>query len=86
MSQALFNEFVSVVCDGNQAKAAEALGIGRSMVSRICAGRRRVSPEVALRIEQVSGGRYLKERFVWPDAPKRPAPPRKPIPEHRKAG
>lgn len=68
MATDLFNEFVSVCFDGVQTKAAEALGVDRSMVSRICAGDRGVSPELARRIEEVSDGRFRKERFIWPDA------------------
>lgn len=66
MSADLFNEFISVVYDGNQAKAAKAIGLTRSMVSRICCGRRSITPAVADRIEKASGGRYPKEQFIWP--------------------
>jgi len=69
MTSILFTDFVTQIFDGNQSKAAEALGMDRSMVSRICNGDRGVSPGVALRIESVSGGRFNKEQFIWPDAP-----------------
>jgi plasmid maintenance system antidote protein VapI len=61
----LFTEFIDTCFDGSQAKA---LGVSRSMVSRIASGDRGISPELALRIERVSQGRYLKERFIWPEA------------------
>lgn len=66
MSTELFKEFIDTQYDGNQTAAAAALGLDGSMVSRICSGARNVSPAVALRIEQVSGGRYAKEAFIWP--------------------
>jgi hypothetical protein len=31
------------------------------------AGDRRFSPTIAKRIEDLSGGRYQKEKFVWPE-------------------
>lgn len=62
----LFNEFVAVVFDGNQAKAAQALEVDRSMVSRMCKGKRGVSPAMAERIERIGGQHYAKERFIWP--------------------
>lgn len=64
----LFTEFIDTCFDGSQASAAKALGVSRSMVSRIASGDRGISPELALRIERVSQGRYLKERFIWPEA------------------
>lgn len=63
----LFSEFVAVVFDGVQSRAAEALGVDRSTVNRICSGDRNVTPDMAKRIEEVSDGRYRKEAFIWPD-------------------
>lgn len=67
MQSELFREFISVVFDGNQARAGKALGLSRSAVSRICNGGRGITPAIAQRIEQVSSGRYPKERFIWPE-------------------
>ena len=67
MSVPLFSEFVDVCFDGVQSRAAEALGVHRSFVCRLCAGSRGISPDLAKRIEDLSGGRYRKEAFVWPD-------------------
>lgn len=64
----LFNEFVAVVFDGNQSRAADALEVDKSTVSRIANGTRAITPALALRIETVSEGRYRKESFVWPEA------------------
>jgi plasmid maintenance system antidote protein VapI len=64
----LFREFVGVVFDGNQSRAAEALEVDKSTVSRICNGDRRVSVALAQRVETVSEGRYRKEAFIWPEA------------------
>lgn len=63
----LFNDFVAVVFDGNQSRAADALGVDKSTVSRIAKGSRTITPAVALRIEEVSDRRYRKEAFVWPE-------------------
>lgn len=63
----LFNDFVAVVFDGNQSRAADALGVDKSTVSRIAKGSRAITPAVALRIEEVSDRRYRKEAFVWPE-------------------
>ena len=69
----LFREFVDVVFDGKQSKAADALGVDRSLVNRLYHGSRgTVSPDLAARIERASEGRYAKERFVWPDEPTKP--------------
>ena len=65
--QALFVEFVDVLFEGNRARAGRALEIDASMVTRICQGERSVTPDVALKIEQVSSGRYRKEGFIWPE-------------------
>lgn len=64
----LFREFVSVCFEGNGSAAAEALGLDRSMVSRICSGERSITPAVAAKVEAVSGGRFRKETLVWPDS------------------
>ena len=68
MTSALFTQFVDELYGGSRARAAEALGLDASMVTRLCSGERGVSPAVALRIEQVSEGRFAKEAFIWPDA------------------
>lgn len=69
MSKHLFTEFVDLVYDGNQSKAAEALGVDRSLINRICAGDRAVTPAIAEKAETLSAGRFKKERFIWPEAP-----------------
>lgn len=66
MSKELFIEFVGVVYDGNQSRAAEALGVDRSLITRICAGDRGITPAMAEKIELLSGGRFKKEPFIWP--------------------
>lgn len=63
----LFREYVEVMFDGNQSRAAEALGVDKSTISRLCAGSRRVTAPLALRIEESSDGRYRKESFIWPE-------------------
>lgn len=66
MASNLFNEFVDVMFDGVQSRAADALNLDKSTISRICSGDRSVTPDLALRIEEISGGRYRKEAFIWP--------------------
>lgn len=68
MSAALFTEFVDVVFDGNRTKAAEALEVDKSTVSRVCSGDRGVTPDMARRCEELSNGRFPRERFIWPEA------------------
>lgn len=68
MTTQLFNDFVSVCFDGVQSRAADALDVDRSMVSRICNGERGVSPALAQRIEELSDGRFRKEAFIWPES------------------
>lgn len=68
MSAQLFTEFVSTFYEGNQTKASEALGLKKSHVSRICSGERSVTPALAAKVEELSGGRYRKESLIWPDA------------------
>lgn len=63
----LFSQFIQTEFDGVQAKAAEALDIDRSMVSRIVRGERQVSPALAQRISEVSKGKYRREDFIWPE-------------------
>jgi plasmid maintenance system antidote protein VapI len=68
MSAILFTEFVDTCFGGVRERAAKALELDSSMVSYLCSGKRNVSPAVALRIEQVSGGKFAKEAFIWPEA------------------
>jgi len=63
----LFTQFIDTCFGGSQARAAEALGCSRSLVNRIVSGRRGVTPDMARRVELLSGGRFAKEAFVWPD-------------------
>lgn len=61
----LFAQFVDVTFEGNQARAALALGLTKSMVSRLYNGHRNVSAEVAARAEKLSEGRFPKEHFIF---------------------
>ena len=70
MTTNLFNEFVDVVFAGVQSRAADALNLDKSTVSRICSGDRSVTPDIALLIEKISDGRYRKESFIWPESSK----------------
>jgi DNA-binding transcriptional regulator YdaS (Cro superfamily) len=63
----LFSQFIDTCYGGNRSAAAAALDIDPSMVSRICSGKRKVSPALAERIEQITSGRYTKEAFIWPE-------------------
>ena len=46
--------FVTIV--GGRKVAAQRLGISLAMVGHLCTGERAVSPQVAKKIEEVSGG------------------------------
>jgi len=63
----LFQIYIDTIFNGNQTLAAQALGVTRSMVSRIVRGQRNVSPALAKRAEEVSGGMFRKEIFIWPE-------------------
>lgn len=52
---------------GGIALAAKRLGLTVGAVSHYCRGRRRVSPEIAMRMEQDSCGLFKKEKLVWPE-------------------
>jgi len=63
----LFQIYIDTIFNGNQTLAAQALGVTRSMVSRIARGQRNVSPALAKRAEEVSEGKFRKEMFIWPE-------------------
>ena len=69
----LFAQLVLTEFDGSQAAAGRALGIGRSMVSRLSRGERQVSPALAQRIQEATGGRFQRDAFIWPES-SAPAP------------
>jgi len=46
---------------------AGIVGVHRSYICHIKAGRRIPSPRVALAIEQATGGKVTKEELLWPD-------------------
>jgi DNA-binding transcriptional regulator YdaS (Cro superfamily) len=56
---------------GSQVKAAKLLGISTSHTNQILWRTRGVSPEVALRAEQVSDGLVSRSAILWPDEPTR---------------
>jgi DNA-binding transcriptional regulator YdaS (Cro superfamily) len=51
---------------GSQKRAAAALGLTESKVSRLCSGKARLAPEVAEKAEAYSHGLFKKERLIWP--------------------
>lgn len=67
MAAQLFRDFIDVCFDGVQARAAAELDVDPSLVSRLCTGERTVTPAIAQRIEEISGGRFRKEALIWPD-------------------
>ena len=60
-----FNDFCEWM--ESQRRAADALGISESTVSRLASGKMRITPEIAERIETVSHGLFRKERVLWPE-------------------
>lgn len=51
---------------GSQKRAADALGVSESTMSRVVSGAVRLPPEMAERVEEVSRGLFRKERVMWP--------------------
>lgn len=51
----------------SQRRAAEALGVSESTVSRMRNGTMPITPEIAERCETVSHGLFRKERVLWPE-------------------
>lgn len=66
----VFQRFVTESAHGKPADAAKALRITRSHVSRLLHGTRRITPELAERMEIVSHGLFRKEKILWPDQEK----------------
>lgn len=64
----LLKEYIDVCHDGKQSSAADALGVDKSTINKILAGSRNITPALAEKIEQDSGGRYKKEQLIWPEA------------------
>ena len=48
------------------AELAEKLSVDRSYIFRLNNGERRASPDLALRIEQISGGKVSRTEMIWP--------------------
>ncbi|GHH52443.1 helix-turn-helix transcriptional regulator [[Pseudomonas] boreopolis] len=61
----LFNDFVTQIYGGNQARAARDIGVTRSHVSRLVSGDRAVTAEIADRCQQLSAGRFKREWFIF---------------------
>ena len=53
---------------GSQRRAALALNLSESKVSRLCAGITKVTPDIAEAAEKASHGLFKKERLIWPQA------------------
>lgn len=51
---------------GSQKRAADALGVSESTISRVVSGVVRLPPEMAEKVEEVSHGLFRKERVMWP--------------------
>lgn len=51
--------------NGGIRKSAAILGVSPALVCRVRSGERKVSPELALRLERATGGRIRKESLIW---------------------
>jgi DNA-binding transcriptional regulator YdaS (Cro superfamily) len=51
---------------GGARAAAETIGIAEVTVWKYLSGDRRPRPEIAAKIERLSGGRVRKEALIWP--------------------
>ena len=63
MSKTLLDQFLSEY--GTQREAAAALAVSEAYVSRLKDGSRGISPQLAVRIEEVSEGRFCKSELLW---------------------
>lgn len=63
---AVFRRFLEEECGGIHARAAEALSVDRSLVTRLVNGDRNMTPELAEAIEAASAGRFPKQAMLWP--------------------
>jgi len=54
----VLNNYIMDLFNGNQTRAAEALGVTRSTISRILKGSRKISPKLAQKMEELSDGRF----------------------------
>lgn len=45
----------------------KTVGLSQGYVSLLVGGKRRPSPDIALRIEKATGGAVTKESLLWPD-------------------
>jgi len=64
-TNSVFQEYVELV--GSRREVCKQLGISEALVGHILHGRRNVTPALALKIEQASGGIIRKEKLVWPE-------------------
>jgi len=62
-----FKQCINEMFNGNQAEAARILGVSRSSISHLIYGNRKISAKLAAKLEQLSGGKYKKEAFIWPE-------------------
>jgi len=62
-----FKQYVNTIFNGNQAATARAFGVNRSTICNILKGKIGFSPKLARRAEELSGGRFRKEDFIWPE-------------------
>jgi DNA-binding transcriptional regulator YdaS (Cro superfamily) len=62
---AAFQEYVDMA--GSRREVCRQLGISEALVGHILHGRRNVTPSLALKIEEATGGQIRKEKLVWPD-------------------
>ncbi len=58
---------------GGNENAARILGMSPHTIVSLKKGARRVRPDLALRIEELSGGKISKESLVWPQQNPTPA-------------
>lgn len=74
---AVLRRFIDEECGGVQARAAAALSVDPSLVTRLLSGGRNVTPELAEAIEAASQGRFPRQSVLWPETFPLP-PPREP--------
>lgn len=70
IANAELQRFVDSEHAGNQTHAADALEINRTHLWRMLTGKRRVTPDMADRIETITKGRFKRDQLVWPNRKK----------------
>ena len=65
MQKDLIQQYIDYA--GSKQDAAERLGVSRQLISAMLHGKRSVTPKIAQRIHDDTGGVIRREELVWPE-------------------